>query len=82
MPIMAAEFDQQPVDLKMVFLGDSGLGKTALLPRFDTGFPPGEDQPAPVAYTLTDSIQVDGKKYLVRCFEVGLSLHTAGAREI
>ena len=31
MPIMAAEFDQQPVDLKMVFLGDSGLGKTGFI---------------------------------------------------
>ena len=45
---MAAEFDQQPVDLKMVFLGDSAVGKTALLRRFNTGFPPEEDQPAPV----------------------------------
>ena len=70
---MAAAFDQQPVDLTMVFLGDSAVRKTALLRRFNTGFPPEEDQPAPVdAYTLTDSIQVDGKKYLVRCFEVGL----------
>jgi len=61
--------------LKLVFLGDSAVGKTALLRRFNTGFPPEEDQPAPVdAYTFTDSIQVDGKKYryLVRCWEVGL----------
>lgn len=70
---MAAEFHQQPLDLKMVFLGDSAVGKTALLRRFNTGFPPEEDQPAPAdAYSFTDSIQLDGKKYLVRCWEVGL----------
>lgn len=68
---MAAEFhQQQPLDLKMVFLGDSAVGKTALLRRFNTGFPPEEDQPAPAdAYSFTDSIQLDGKRYLVRCWE-------------
>lgn len=73
---MAAESDQKPLDLKLVFLGDSAVGKTALLRRFNTGFPPDEDQPRPVdAYNFTDSVQVDGKnrkKYLARCWEVGL----------
>lgn len=68
---MAAEFDQRPLDLKLVFLGDSAVGKTALLRRFNTGLPPEEGQPVD-AYTFTDSIQVDGKKYLVSCWEVGL----------
>ena len=47
---MAAEFHQQPLDLKMVFLGDSAVGKTALLRRFNTGFPPAkinQHQPMP-----------------------------------
>lgn len=68
---MAAEFDQRPLDLKLVFLGDSAVGKTALLRRFNTGLPPEESQPVD-AYTFTDSIQVDGKKYFASCWEVGL----------
>lgn len=65
---MAAEFHQQPLDLKMVFLGDSAVGKTALLRRFNTGFPPEEDQPAP-ADSFTDSIQLDGTE--VSCSLLG-----------
>lgn len=68
---MEAEFDQRPLDLKLVFLGDSAVGKTALLRRFSTGLPPEEGQPVD-AYTFTDSIQVDGKKYFASCWEVGL----------
>lgn len=68
---MAAEFDQRPLDLKLVFLGDSAVGKTALLRRFNTVLPPEEGQPVDT-YTFTDSIQLDGKKYLVCCWKVGL----------
>jgi len=61
---MAAEFDQRPLDLKLVFLGDSAVGKTALLRRFNTGLPPKEGKPVD-AYTFTDSIQVDRKVILL-----------------
>ena len=62
-----AEFDH----LKLVFLGDSAVGKTALLRQFNTDLPPEEDQQV-VVYNFKDSIQVEGKKYLVRCWDVRL----------
>ena len=64
-----AELDQQP--LKLVFLGDSAVGKTALLRRFNTGFPPEENQAVQI-YDFTDCVEVDGKKYHVQFWDVKL----------
>lgn len=69
----AMELEQPPI--KMVFLGDSAVGKTALLLRFNTGSFPDENL-VPV-FDFADRVTVDGKTYhtCTNFFDIGKASH-------
>ena len=55
------------------FPGRFSSRKNSFITAIQHWFSSRKDQPAPAdAYSFTNSIQLDGKKYLVRCWEVGL----------
>ena len=80
---MAAEFhQQQPLDLKMVFLGDSAVGKTALLRRFNTGFPPrkiNQRQPMPTPSRTAYNWMERGILFVVGSGTLGGRIRTSPA---
>lgn len=60
------EFDHDPI--KLVFLGDTEVGKTSLLRRFNTGLPPKEIE-VPI-FDFADRIAVDGTSYHVNFWDI------------
>lgn len=71
-----AEFDGQPI--KLVFLGDPAVGKTALVRRFNTDLSP--DKHLVPDFDFAARLTVDKKSYHVKFLDMSLAVNDEYAR--
>lgn len=71
-----AEFDGQPI--KLVFLGDPAVGKTALVRRFNTDLSP--DKHLVPDFDFAARLAVDKKRYHVKFLDMSLAVNDEYAR--